>query len=113
MLRGDGLQRGPDLLHRRLLDRAEKLERKMEILNLRPGDLHANVHLLEPCLRIVDGNAHPLREINGNEGADHFLRNSRRTTSSAYCETKNLNVSRSRARTWRWTSVRCGVANPM
>src|SRR6266850_810338 len=95
----DRLQSRLDLLDDRFVDVAEKLQREVEIVDLRPRDFHPNVRSFQPRLCLADGDPHIVRNVDGDEGTDHFLRISRRTASSAYCDTKNLKVSRSKART--------------
>src|SRR5579862_5254129 len=85
----------------------------MQVRNLRPGNLRPKRGLLQFRLCLLHGVLNFNGNIDGNERAHHFLRSSRRTASSAYCEAKNLNVSRSKVSTCRCTAVPLAVANPI
>src|SRR5438270_267497 len=85
-----------------LLDVTEKLQSQMNVRDLRPRHFHASMRAFQPRLCGRDGVTNLLRYLNRDEREDHFFSNSRRNISNAFCDAKNLNVSRSKISIWRF-----------
>src|ERR1039458_6241148 len=49
------------------LNIAKKLQRKMEVRDLGPRNLHADGRLFQPRLRLLNCNAHVVRQVDGNK----------------------------------------------